>query len=140
MSKYSTRRIMFLFLGWKSIQSIFQLIDIEKKLIICQLKKVMLLVRPTPRSTRVIPHTNKVTKVTTQGRTPDTTPIYLDLKPICINPDESPQLLTELTGKTPTPTYLCSTQLFLITSNLSRTIIINFSHQPDLVSFITRSL
>ena len=104
MSKYSTRRIIFLFLGWKSIQSIFQLIDIEKKLIICQLKKVMLLVRPTPRCTRAIPHTNKVTKVTTQSKTLDTTPIYLDLY---INLDESPQLLTELTGITPTPTYQC---------------------------------
>ena len=104
MSKYSTRQIMFLFLGWKSIQSIFQLIDIEKKLIICQLKKVMLLVRPTPRCMRAIPHTNKVTKVTTQSKTLDTTPIYLDLY---INLDESPQLLTELTGITPTPTYQC---------------------------------
>ena len=127
MSKYSTLRIMFLFLGWNSIQSIFQLIDIEKKLIICQLKKVMLLVRPTPRSTRAIP----------QGRTPDTTPTYLNLY---INLDESPQLLTELIGTTPTSTYRCSTQLLLITSNLSRTIIVNFSHLLDLVSFITRTL
>ena len=137
MSKYSTRQIMFLFLGWKSIQSIFQLIDIEKKLIICQLKKVMLLVRPILKCTRAIPHTNKVTKVTTQGRTPDTTPIYLNLY---INLDESPQLLTELTGTIPTPTYRCSTQLLLITLNLSRTIIVNFSHLLDLVSFITRTL
>ena len=137
MSKYSTRRIIFLFLGWKSIQSIFQLIDIEKKLIICQLKKVMLPVRPTPRCTRAIPHTNKVNNVTTQRRTPDTTPTYLNLY---INLDESPQLLTELTGTIPTPTYRCSTQLLLITLNLSRTIIVNFSHLLDLVSFITRTL
>jgi len=137
MSKYSTRQTLFLFLGWKGIQSTFQLIDIEKKSIICQLKKVMLLVRPTPRCTRAISHTNKVTKVTTQGRSQDKTPIYLNL---CINLDESPQLLTELTGTTPTPTYRCKTQLLLITSNLSRTIIVNFSHLLDLVSFITRTL
>ena len=71
------------------------------------------------------------------GRTPDTTPIYLNLY---INLDESPQLLTELTGSTPTPTYRCSTQLLLITSNLPRTIIVNSSHLLDLVSFITRTL
>ena len=137
MPKYSTRQTMFLLLGRKSTQSTSQLTDTEKKLTTCQPKKVMLLARPTPRCTRAIPHTNKVMKVTTQGRTPDTTPIYLNLY---INLDESPQLLTELTGTTPTPTYQGSTQLLLTTTNLSRTIIVNFSHLLDLVSFITRTL
>ena len=137
MPKYSIRQTMFLLLGRKSTQSTSQLTDTEKKLTTCQPKIVMLQARPTHWCTRAIPNTNKVTKVTTQGRIPDTTPIYLNLY---INLDESTQLLTELTGTTPTPMYRCSTQLLLITSNLTRTIIVNSSHLLDLVSFITRTL
>ena len=91
MPKYSIRQTMFLLLSRKSTQSTSQLTDTEKKLTTCQPKKVMLLARPTPWCTRAIPHTNKVTNVTIQDRTPDTTPIYLN---IYINLDESSQLLS----------------------------------------------